>query len=65
MKYTGDLVKQKDPEAITVFVGPCTAKRTEASYIENTDYVLTSEELQNAFAAAEIDVVKMPKEDKL
>jgi iron only hydrogenase large subunit-like protein len=30
MKYTGDLIKKKDPEAITVFIGPCTAKRTEA-----------------------------------
>jgi iron only hydrogenase large subunit-like protein len=63
MVYTGDLLKKRDPECITVFVGPCTAKRTEALMKENTDYVLTADELNCIFASKGIDVAKMPKED--
>ncbi|KAH7830737.1 [FeFe]-hydrogenase [Monocercomonoides exilis] len=63
MVYTGDLCKKRDPECVTVFVGPCTAKRTEALMKENTDFVLTAEELSCIFAANDADVMKMPKED--
>ncbi|KAH7832449.1 [FeFe]-hydrogenase [Monocercomonoides exilis] len=59
MVYTGDLLKKRDPTCITVFVGPCTAKRTEALMKDNTDYVLTAMELSCIFEACEVDVSKM------
>ena len=45
MYYTAELVKQEDPSAVAVFVGPCLAKRAEAEYDPNVDYVLTFEEV--------------------
>ncbi|KAA6375349.1 MAG: [FeFe]-hydrogenase, partial [Streblomastix strix] len=63
MKYTGDLVKKRSPDSITVFIGPCTAKRTEGAGLDNIDHVLTVEELLCAFNAQEIEPSKMPKED--
>ncbi|KAA6375532.1 MAG: [FeFe]-hydrogenase [Streblomastix strix] len=63
MKYTGDLVKQRYPDAITVFIGPCTAKRTEGISLENVDHVLTAEELLCIFQAAEIDPKTMLDEE--
>lgn len=56
MQYTAETIKKNSPEAITVFIGPCTAKRKEASKDINTDYVMTFEELGAMFAALEIDV---------
>jgi [FeFe] hydrogenase (group B1/B3) len=65
MVYTGDLLKKRDPTCITVFVGPCTAKRTEALKPgkENTDLVITAEELSCIFAAKGVEVTKMPAAD--
>lgn len=56
MQYTAETIKKDSPEAVTVFIGPCTAKRKEASKDINTDYVMTFEELGAMFAALEIDV---------
>ncbi len=55
MKYTALAVKKATPEAVTVFIGPCVAKRVEASDDPNTDYVLTFEELGAMFVAAGIE----------
>ena len=63
MGYIGDMVRKDQPDAVIVFVGPCTAKRTESLLKENIDYVLTADELSCIFAARNIDVLKMPKED--
>ena len=41
MYYTAELVKQDNPDCLTVFVGPCLAKRMEAESDPNTDYVIT------------------------
>ena len=44
------MIKQADPETITVFIGPCTAKKSEAQDhgIEgNADYVLTYGEIRS------------------
>lgn len=54
--YTAEIVKQNHPEAITVFVSPCVAKRVEGSENPNIDYVLSFEELSALFAAKGIDV---------
>ncbi len=41
-------IKKKNPEAKTVFIGPCVAKKDEAEYYEGiVDAVLTFEELTN------------------
>ncbi len=56
MYYTGQLVKDKDPDMITVFIGPCVAKRNEALSDGMIDYVMTVEELGAMFVAASIEV---------
>ena len=45
MAYTASKVRKMDPGAITVFIGPCIAKRVEATKNPDVDYVLTFEEL--------------------
>ena len=56
MYYTAELIKQEHPDWIAVFVGPCLAKRAEAEYDPNVDYVLTFEELGAMLVAAGINV---------
>lgn len=58
MVYTAKLVKEVDPEAITVFISPCVAKRSEAFRTQEVDFVITYEELDSLFKAAEIDIEK-------
>ena len=58
MIATARYVKAKDPEAKVVFIGPCTAKKSEAvraGVSEAVDYVLTFEELIALFEAFEIN----------
>ena len=56
MYYTAELVKREHPDCIAVFVGPCLAKRAEAEWDKNVDYVLTFEELGAMLVAAGINV---------
>ena len=56
MYYTAELVKQEMPDCIAVFVGPCLAKRAEAEWDKNVDYVLTFEELGAMLVAAGINI---------
>lgn len=58
----GRTIKTLHPDAVTVFIGPCMAKKAEAKEpdIKNAvDYVLTFQEIQDAFDAAGIDPKKM------
>lgn len=58
------LIKAKDPEAVTVFIGPCLAKKSEVvdQKIEgNADYVLTYSEVRAMMRAK--DVALEPVED--
>lgn len=58
MVLTARLAKKDNPEAKIVFVGPCAAKKLEASrrsVRSDVDFVLTFEELNGMFAAREID----------
>ena len=51
-------IKEKDPEARVVFIGPCAAKKLEASrtYIRSyVDFVITFEELVGMFDALDIN----------
>lgn len=54
--YTAEIVKEKFPDAITVFVSPCVAKRKEGMDNEKVDYILNYEELYALFSAKEINV---------
>ena len=58
MHYTAEIAKMKDPDCITVFIGPCLAKRREGMDDELVDYVLSAEEMGALLIAKEIDVAK-------
>ena len=58
MVLTARLVKKKHPNAKVVFVGPCSAKKLEASrksVRSDVDFVLTFEELMGMFVAKKVD----------
>lgn len=54
MHYTAQLAKQKYPDSVVVFVGPCLAKRREGMDDPNVDYVISAEELNALFIARDI-----------
>src|SRR5699024_9818543 len=56
-------IKQTDPDAKIVFIGPCTAKKMEfqkESVRPYIDCVLTFEELQALFDSRDIDISTLP-----
>ena len=58
MVLTARLVKKEHPDAQVVFVGPCSAKKLEASrksVRSDVDFVLTFEELMGMFVAKNVD----------
>lgn len=59
MYYIAEIVRKELPDYVSVFVGPCLAKRLEAERNPNVDNVLIFEEVQAMFAAAGIDVAQM------
>ena len=54
--YTSEYVKSILPDAVTVFIGPCVAKRVEGFENPNIDYVMSFEELGALFMAKKIEV---------
>jgi len=56
MVYTHEIVRERDPSAKTVFIGPCVAKRSEAAR-KGIDYVLSFEELGVIFEGRDIDIL--------
>ena len=56
MVYTHEMVREADPSAKTVFIGPCIAKRSEARR-KGIDFVLSFEELGAILAGRKIDVM--------
>ena len=58
MVLTGRLIKQKHPGCKVAFIGPCAAKKLEASrrsIRSDVDFVLTFEEVMGMFDAKDID----------
>ena len=58
MVLTGRLIKQKHPGCKVAFIGPCAAKKLEASrkaIRSDVDFVLTFEEVMGMFAAKDVD----------
>ncbi len=62
MHYTAELAK-KDPQAVTVFIGPCVAKRYEGLNDPLIDFVMTFEELDALFEATQINVSDFTEAD--
>jgi len=57
-------IKETSPGAKTVFIGPCTAKKSEARLEGARDYVdevLTFEELQALFDSRDMDITTLPE----
>ena len=59
MYYAAEVLKKRYPDAVSVFVGPCLAKRIEAENNPNVDYVLVFADIQAMMAAKEIDINAM------
>jgi [FeFe] hydrogenase (group B1/B3) len=68
MVATARRIKQKTPNARVVFIGPCAAKKLEASresVRSDVDFVITFEELAGIFEAKNIDFSKYVGERSL
>lgn len=64
MAETGKYIKERDPEAKVVFIGPCTSKKSEVRKPEVSkyvDYVMTFEELQAMIDSKDINVEQLPE----
>ena len=57
MYYTAEIAKKEHPNAKTIFVSPCVAKKQEARGNENVDYVLNAEELGALFIGLGIEIL--------
>jgi iron only hydrogenase large subunit-like protein len=67
MIAAGRMVKFLHPDAMTVFIGPCLAKKAEAREKDIAgaiDYVLTFKEIEEIFNIMEIDPDKMEESEK-
>ena len=68
MVLTARLQKKKDPACRVAFIGPCAAKKLEASrrtIRSDVDFVLTFEELQGMFEAKGVDFAAIPPEEEV
>jgi iron only hydrogenase large subunit-like protein len=67
MVACGRTVKHLHPDAITVFIGPCIAKKAEAREADvqdAVDYVLTFQEVLDIFNALKLDPAAMKESEK-
>lgn len=67
MVACGRVIKNMYPDAVTVFAGPCIAKKREAEepdIADAVDYVLTFQEVTELFEKEGIDVAAFPDEEK-
>jgi iron only hydrogenase large subunit-like protein len=67
MIASGRVIKTIFPGAITVFIGPCIAKKAEARVTElkgAIDYVLTFDELNQIFTALDVNLSEMKDDNK-
>lgn len=66
MVACGRSIKHIHPEAVTVFIGPCIAKKAEAreeDIKDAVDYVLTFQETAELFEVCGIDPAEMPEDE--
>lgn len=66
MAYTAEMVKNDYKDAVSVFIGPCVAKKHEGRKNEFVDYVLTYEEMNSMFLAKKVkpEEIELDEEDK-
>lgn len=67
MVACGRAIKRIHPDAVTVFVGPCLAKKAEAvekDIADAVDYVLTFQEVEDILSVASIDVAALTDDEK-
>lgn len=67
MIASGRTVKHLHPDAVTVFIGPCVAKKSEAKeadLVGAVDYVLTFQEVKDIFEAMDINPADMEESEK-
>ncbi len=67
MVACGRSIKALHPEAKTVFIGPCIAKKAEArekDIADSTDYVLTFREVQDVFEFAGIHPAELEEDER-
>lgn len=65
MVACGRAIKRIHPDAVTVFIGPCVAKKAEAreaDISDAVDYVLTFQEITDIFDRMGIDPAVLPEE---
>jgi [FeFe] hydrogenase (group B1/B3) len=55
--YTAEIAKKEHPEAKTIFVSPCVAKKQEMKQNPNVDYVINAEELGALFIGMNIEIL--------
>lgn len=63
----GRVIKKLHPDAVTVFIGPCIAKKSEAREPDlqgAVDYVLTFQEVRDIFEAAKLDPALLPENER-
>lgn len=56
MVYAARRAKERYPGAEVVFIGPCLAKRYEAEFVDDVDYIMSFEELGAFLVAYGVDV---------
>lgn len=67
MIAAGRVVKKLHPDAVTVFIGPCMAKKREAKeedIKDAVDYVLTFQETAEIFETADLKIEDLEEEKK-
>lgn len=60
--YTAQIVREQYPDAISVFVSPCVAKRKEGMNNENVDYVMNYQELSALIKGRKINIEECEEE---
>jgi len=63
LQLTAKSIKEKDKDAVTVFIGPCIAKRREALDDVAADYYLTFTELDSILAASDLKTSSVMETD--
>jgi iron only hydrogenase large subunit-like protein len=67
MVACGRSIKHLYPGAVTMFIGPCIAKKAEAreaDVSDSTDFVLTFQEMRDIFECAGIDPASLPEDER-
>lgn len=68
MVLTGRLIKKQHPGCLVAFIGPCAAKKLEASrrtIRSDIDFVLTFEEVLGMFEAKQVNFKELPDDDTM